>query len=70
MYKTSCSHSPAYLTDLISKYVPSRSLLSRDADLFYVPRTFFKYGDRRFSVCESLLCKNLPDHIKNADLVT
>ena len=46
MYKTAYGLSPAYLTDLISKHVPSRSLRSRDADLFYVPRKFSKYGDR------------------------
>ena len=35
MYKTAKSLSPAYLTDLISKHVPFRSLSFRDANLFY-----------------------------------
>ena len=54
MYKTAYGLSPAYLNDLISKHVPSRSLPSRDVDLFYVPCTFSKYGKPRFGVCEPL----------------
>ena len=50
MYKTAYGLSLAYLTDLISKHMASRSLRSRDADLFYDPRTFSKYDDRRFGV--------------------
>ena len=75
MYKTAYGVSPACLTDLISKHVPSRSLRSRDADLFYVPRTFSKYDDCRFGGglmiaglvqvwCEPLLWNNLPERIK------
>ena len=70
MYKTAYGLSPAYLTDLISKHVPFQSLRFRDADLFYVPRTFFKYGDRRFGVCGRLLWYNLSEHIKNANSVS
>ena len=70
MHKTAYGLSPAYLTDLISKHVPSRSLRSRDADLFYVPHTFSKYGDHRFDVCGPLLWNNLPEHIKNANSVS
>ena len=58
MYKTAndlYGPLPAYLTDLIFKHVPSRSLRFREADLFYVPRTFSKYGDRRFGLCGPLL---------------
>ena len=51
MYETIYRLSPTYLTDLISKHVLSRSLRSHDTDLFYVPRTFSKYDDRRFGVC-------------------
>ena len=62
MYKTAYGLSPAYLTYLISKHVPSRSLRSRDANLFCVPRTFSKYGDRRFGVCGPLLWNKLSEH--------
>ena len=55
MYKTVYVFLPAYLTDLISKHVPSQSLSSLDADLFYIPRTFSKYGDSRFDVCVPFL---------------
>ena len=70
MYKTAYGLSPAYVTDLICKYVPSRSLRSRDADFFYVLRTFSKYGDRRFGVCGPLLWNNLPEYLKNTDFVS
>ena len=69
MYKTFYVFLPAYLTGLISKHVPSRSSSSRDADLFYIPRTFPKYGDSRFDVCVPFLWNNLPKPIKNADSV-
>ena len=65
MYKTAYGLSHAYLTDLIFKHVPSH-----DADLFYVPRTFSKYGDRRFGVCGLLLWNNWPEYIKNNDSVS
>ena len=64
MYKTAYGLSSAYLTNLISILVSSRFLRSRDADLFSVPRTFSKYGDRRFGVCGPLLWNNLPEHPK------
>ena len=70
MYKTAYSFLPAYLTDLILKHVRFRSLRSRDTDRLYVPRTFSKYGDRRFGVCGPLLWNNLPEHIKNVDSVS
>ena len=69
MYKTANGLSPAYFTDLISTHVPSRSLRSSNADLFYAPCTFSKY-DRKFGVCGPLLWNNLPEHIKNADAVS
>ena len=70
MHKTAYGLSLGYLTDLISKHVPSLSLRFRNANLFYVPRTFSKYGDRRFGVCGPLLWNNFPEHIKNADSVS
>ena len=70
MYKTACGLSSAYLTDLISKHVPSRSLRSRDADLFNVLCTFSKHGDRRIGVGGPLFSNNLPEHIKNANSVS
>ena len=58
----------AYLTDLISKHVPSQFLRSRDADLFYVRHMFSSYGDRRFGV-HKLLRNSLPKHIQNPNSV-
>ena len=70
MYKTAYGLSPAYSTDLISKHVPSQYLRSCNADLFYVPCTFSKYGDQRFVACGPLQRNNLLEHIKNADSVS
>ena len=67
MYKVVNGSSPSYLANLVSKHVPSRYLRSSDANLFVVPRTFSKFGDRRFSVCGPLLWNNLPTDIKCAE---
>ena len=42
--------SPSYLVDLISRHVRTRALLSCDTNLLAVPRSFSKFGNRRFSV--------------------
>ena len=52
--------SPLYLDDLICKYRPSHSLHSSDANFLFVPSTFAKVGNGRFSVCGSLVWNNLP----------
>ena len=61
MYKTTYGLSPAYLTDLISKHVPSRSLRARDADLFYVPLRFLNMviaGLVHVNLFSGILCLN------------
>jgi len=39
----------SYLSDLIQKHEPSRTLRSSNANLLYVPRSYSKFGDRKFS---------------------
>ena len=61
---------PLYLVDLISRHVPTQALRSRDANLLAVPRSFSKFGDRRFSVSGPRLWNDLPTFIKNAESLT
>ena len=69
-FKVVNGHSPSYLSDLICKHVPTRALRSSDANLLVVPRTFSKFGDRKFSVCAPYLWNILPEHIKDAESVS
>ena len=61
---------PLYLVDLISRHVPTQALRSRDTNLLAVPRSFSKFGDRRFSVSGPWLWNDLPTFIKNAESLT
>ena len=55
------SLAPFYLSDLISTYVPSRSLRSASLSLLHVPRSNQKtYGDRAFAVAAPRLWNALP----------
>ena len=67
MFKVLNGHSPVYLSDLVSRYVPARPLRSSDCNLVLVPRTYSKYGDRRFSVSGPVLWNDLPENIRDAD---
>ena len=52
---------PFYLSDLISTYVPSRSLRSASLSLLHVPRSNQKTcGDRAFAVAAPRLWNALP----------
>ena len=67
MFKIVNGHAPSYLIDLVCKRHPTRNLRSNSSDLLVVPRTFSKFGNRRFSVTGPLLWNALPLHIKNVD---
>jgi len=56
-------------TNLIQKHEPSRTLRSSNANLLYVPHSYSKFGDRKFSVCVPLLWNALPQHIKDVEKV-
>lgn len=56
---------PAYLSDLLVPYSPSRTLRSSDSNLLSVPKSRTKsYGDRAFKNCAPKLWNNLPRQIR------
>src|SRR4029434_5514907 len=50
VYKSLHSHAPVYITDMFSRYTPSRSLRSFGTDLLTVPKARTKrHGEAAFS---------------------
>lgn len=62
------SKSPAYITDLIQQYKPTRSGLrsAQDTRLLIIPRTQTAMGDKSFNIAGPTLWNNLPHHIRHA----
>ena len=61
VFKSLNGLAPFYLSDLISTYVPSRSLRSASLSLLHVPGSNQKtYGDRAFAVAAPRLWNALP----------
>ena len=59
---------PRYLTDLITPYVPPRSLRSLDLSLLKKPKSRMKtFGDRSFAVASPHLWNKLPLHIRQLE---
>ena len=67
-FSTITSSTPAYLSDLLQLYSPSRSLRSSaDTHLFKIPLYTCKTkGDRAFSYFGPSVWNSLPLHIRNA----
>ena len=58
---------PTYLTDLMDRYQPCRTLRSATRNLLYVPKArLATYGDRAFSVAAPRLWNSLPEDIRSA----
>ena len=57
---------PGYLTELISHYIPQRSLRSSNKCLLVTPRTHTCYGNRAFSYAAPTLWNTLPIAIHTA----
>ena len=56
---------PSYISDLLTPYIPSRSLRSSSQSLLVVPRSIQKsYGDRAFAVTAPRLWNALPIHMR------
>jgi len=56
---------PAYLTELVQKYIPSRTLRSCDLQQLVIPRMNLKsFGERSFSYCAPTLWNKLPRHLQ------
>lgn len=69
VFKTFHDHSPTYLANLLSRYIPARTLRSSSqVSLGFPsqrPRTNF-YGQRSFAISGPKLWNNLPSFIRNA----
>ncbi len=66
-YRSRDSSAPAYFSDLLSVYQPSRSLRSADAGLMTVPRIKLnKYGKRAFSYIGPVTWNSLPKPLRDA----
>ncbi len=71
VFKSINNRAPSYLSDLLVRHVPSRSLRSSDLALLTVPRTRSKYkGDRAFVVIGPNLWNKLPLAIRMAPTLT
>ena len=70
MYKVVNGSPSSYLANLVLQHVPSSYLRSGDANLFVVPCTFSKFGDRRFSFSGPLLWNKLLTDIKCAETLS
>ncbi len=67
-YKALNDLSPAYLTNLLSRYNPTRSLRSQNPGLLVVPRIAKSTkGGRTFSYLASKLWYSLPDNVQGSD---
>ena len=64
-YKALNGLAPAYISDLLSRYIPARQLRSSTQFLLKVPTSNLKtYGDRAFSVCAPKLWNSLPLNVR------
>ena len=62
---------PLYLTTLLQKYTPPRSLRSAEHHLLNVPKTrLVSAGDRAFAHAAPVLWNNLPISIRSANSIT
>ena len=66
VYRVLNGMAPTYLSDLIQRYEPGRSLRSKDTNTLHVPRTKHSWGDRAFSKTAPMLWNTLPLNIRTA----
>ena len=69
-YKCLNGTAPAYLQELIKRYIPSRTLRSSSQSRLTCSVTSTQYGHRAFSVSSTELWNSLPIHIKNSESQT
>ncbi len=70
-YKALNDLAPAYLTNLLSRYNPTRSLRSQNSGLLVVPRIAKSTkGGRTFSYLAPKLWKSLPDNVRGSDTLS
>ena len=57
--------SPKYISDVLTKYVPSRPLCSMQHTTLVIPKSKYKnYGDRSFQYAAPKLWNDLPEEIR------
>jgi len=70
-WKTLDTSQPLYLSELISQYLPSRSLCSSNTNLLMRPPGMTsKFSSRAYSVSAPSTWKSLPAHIRSIDTVS
>ncbi len=69
-YKVLTTHQPAYLSTLLSHYVPTRSLRSSNSNTLTVPRITSSIGSRAFRHCAPTIWNTLPTDVRNAPTVS
>ena len=70
VYKSLHSHAPEYMSDMLSRYTPSRSLRSYGTELFTVPKARKKrHGEAAFSCYAPSLWNTLPEHLRMIETV-
>ncbi len=70
-YKALNDLAPAYLTNLLSRYNPTRSLRSQNSGLLVVPRIVKSTkGGRTFSYLAPKLWNSLPDNVRGSDTLS
>ena len=65
-FKVQTSSEPTYLSELLHRYLPIRSLRSCDQNLLSVPRCKTVTASRAFSVAAPSIWNSLPNDIKNS----
>ncbi len=70
-YKALNDLAPAYLTNLLSRYNPTRSLRSQNSGLLVVPRIAKSTkGGKTFSYLAPKLWNSLPDNVRGSDTLS
>src|SRR4029434_4861735 len=70
VYKSLHSHAPEYMSDILSRYTPSRSLRSSGTELLTVPKARTKrYAEAAFSFYAPNLWNTLPEDLGMAETV-
>ncbi len=70
-YKALNDLAPAYLTNLLSRYNPTRSLRSQNSELLVEPRIAKSTkGGRTFSYLAPKLWNSLPDNVQGSDTLS
>ncbi len=70
-YKALNDLAPAYLTNLLSRYNPTRTLRSQNSGLLLVPRIAKSTkGGKTFSYLAPKLWNSLPDNVRGSDTLS